>query len=174
MLMKPTKRSGRLTLGAAIFLFLPLAACGGIPFEEYPSITATEKTEARSTAGTASSLSPTPEFITDPGQAQAQIAWMDHLKTCAPYSEAYQNPFMHKLVINSIHGWDGDYCLVTMITTDMAIATCWFDADGIKALTRDELYAAMVDIYNINPDAPSNEVFSNQCEFAAMGPTEVK
>ncbi len=167
-----TKRAGILVFGAVITLALALTACGGVQFEEYPSLSVTDKAGARSTADTARApASPTPEFFTDPGKAG--IAWMDHLKTCTPYSQTYQSPYLKVPQINTISGKDGDYCLMTMETSEYAILTCRLDAGGIKAMTSEELYAAMTDVYGAKPDAASDDVMKTQCELKMLGPAEM-
>ncbi len=170
--MMGTKRTGNPAFVAAIALALSLTACGGVDFEEYPSAGATEKAGAQSTADLAQAMaSSTPEFFTDLGKAG--IAWMDHLKTCNPYSQTYQSPYLNVMQVNTIQGKDGDYCLMTMVTTDYAVLSCRLDAEGIKAITSEKLYTDMTDIYSAKPDGASDDVLKNQCELKMLGPTDV-
>ncbi len=166
------RRMGIPAFAAAVTLALSLSACGGVDFEEYPSTGVTQKADAQSTADLTQSLATsTPEFFTDIGKAG--VAWMDHLKTCAPYSQTYQSPYQKVLQINTIQGMDGGYCLMTMVTTDYAILSCRLDSEGIKAFTSEELYADMTDIHSAQPDDASDDVLKTQCTLEMLGPTDV-
>jgi hypothetical protein len=126
-------------------------------------------------SGAGAAQPPTPVVYTD--LVKAGVDWMDHLKTCTPFAQSMDHPFLKKSQqINTIQGKDGDYCLMTMETTNFAVLTCKLDADGVKALTRDELYEqAKSGVMSGSTEDPSGIVMNTQCETRLLkGTPEAK
>ncbi|MBN2006528.1 MAG: DUF333 domain-containing protein [Anaerolineae bacterium] len=94
----------------------------------------------------------------------AGIDWMDHLKTCTPYEQSYMNPILQVKQVNIIKGHDGEACVMSRETEGQFWIKCRLNEDGIKVLTRDELYEQMkAKTASGDTSEASTEIYNSQC-----------
>jgi hypothetical protein len=103
----------------------------------------------------------------------AGVDWMDHLKTCTPYVQTMKHPFLKGDQVNTIRGMNEGFCETTMETPGVAVLSCKLDAEGVKALTRDELYEQMASkTISGGTEDPSAQVYMTQCETTLLKNTQ--
>lgn len=110
---------------------------------------------------------------TVPDFFQGVIAYMDHLRSCVPYTFSYQNPFMPNAVSqNVIRGRSGNHCLVTMQTGPYTW-DCSFSPEAISVMTSDAKYS---DARNNTLSGSSDDLPSyylrKECKFVVNGVPE--
>ena len=110
---------------------------------------------------------------TVPDFFQGVITYMDHLKSCVPYTFRYQNPFMPDAVSqNVIRGRSGNHCLVTMQTGPYTW-DCSFSPEAISAMTGDAKYSdARSHTLSGSSNDPSSQYLRQECTFMVNGKLE--
>lgn len=73
----------------------------------------------------------------------AAIQFLDHMKTCTPYSFTYLMPDADFTVQNIIKGERSGKCQVTYFMADKSKLECELSAETIKLMTSDTQYKAL-------------------------------
>lgn len=68
--------------------------------------------------------------------------YLDHLRSCTPYTYKYPEPLARSIAENTIRGKNGDACQVSFDVPNCCMAECEFSPAAIKALTAGAKYRA--------------------------------
>lgn len=96
---------------------------------------------AQDAAMHATSSSPLHQQGADDDPSAGAIQYLNHLKTCTPYTFKYPHPLVQGFTgQNIIHGKEGDLCLVTYLMPNSLKAECGHGPTTIKRMTSEAAY----------------------------------
>jgi hypothetical protein len=110
----------------------------------------------------------------------AAVHYLDHLRSCTPYTYHYPEPLAHSIGESTIRGKSGDACKVGFLVPNSYYAECAFSAAAIKALTRQAKYReARTGKFNASLSEAEGRKFGSECHWVfypapASSPSQVR
>ena len=94
--------------------------------------------------------------------------FIEHLKTCLPFSYTYQSPLNQKLQHkDTIKGKEGGDCLVTYEATGWMRSDCRFNAAAIEILTK-PIPTQVDGKISLSTNNPQSKIMKEQCQTVSL------
>ena len=94
------------------------------------------------------------------------LGYLDHLRSCTPYTYKYPEPLARSIAENTIRGKNGDACKVSIDVPNCCMAQCEFTPAAIKALTAGAKYrAARAGRLSGSLSEAEDHKFGKQCKW---------
>ena len=94
------------------------------------------------------------------------LGYLDHLRSCTPYTYKYPVPLARSIAENAIRGKNGDACKVSFDVPNCCMAQCEFSPAAIKALTAGAKYrAARAGRLSGSLSEAEDHKFGRQCKW---------